>query len=387
MHKMILVLADDFSGAAELAGIAHHLGFSAEVQTRFDAGSTSEVVALDTQTRALPKKEAVDRLQNILDAIENQPYSWIYKKVDSVMRGHVLAETETIMSKARLEQAVIISANPSKGRIVRNGHYWIHQTPLHQTLFAKDPTFPALTSNVLKLLGAASQRVVHSVTSFESTPPQGVLVPDVELPRDVAGWAKSLPSSCLAVGGVDFFKALLNQRHPKRKGPLNSNHPTRPTSRILVCGSLAACQSGRMDFWSQRSLPVFLLPKEWLASRKADLPPSWAKPVLDSIKEGTFCMIGIGEHDLECGMDTALPAKRLVLAIDKLNRAHPINQILVEGGETAILLMQSLSHHQFSVIHSSPEGIPELVPVGHTTPRIVPKPGSYPWPDEFLDTD
>lgn len=382
---MILVLADDFSGAAEMAGIAHHLGFSAEVQTRFDPDSVSQVVALDTQTRALPRQKAVDRLQTILDTIENHPYAWIYKKVDSVMRGHVLAETESIMSKTGLDMAVIISANPSKGRVVRNGHYWIHQTPLHETIFAEDPTYPAHTSNVLNLLGAATRQVVHTVASFDSKPSHGVLVPDIDLPTDITSWAKWLPSPCLAVGGVDFFKALLNHRHPDKKGPLNVPHSKLPSSRILACGSLAACQSGRLELWRQHRRPVFLLEKEWLLSDDENLPTDWANPVLESIKEGGFCLIGIGKRDFERGMDSTIPARRLVSAIHALNRTHPIEQILVEGGETAFLLLQSLEHHRFSVLNSSSEGIPELVPVGHTTPRIVPKPGSYPWPDEFLD--
>lgn len=120
-------------------------------------------------------------------------------------------------------------------------------------------------------------------------------------------------------------------------------------------------------------------------SGENELPASWANPVLNSIKENEFCLIGIGEGDLEVGLDSSLPAKRLVSAIHCLNGTHPIEQLLVEGGETALLLMQSLGHHQFRVAYSSPEGIPELVPVGESFPRIVPKPGSYPWPDEFLD--
>jgi len=384
-HKLILVLADDFSGAAEMAGIAQRLGFSAEVQTRFDPNGSSEVIALDTQTRALPGQAAVDRLQTILDAIGQLRCSWIYKKIDSVLRGHVLAETETIMLKIGMNHSVIIPANPSKGRVVRKGHYWIHQTPLHETVFAKDPTYPALTSDVLKLLGTARYHAVHSIASLSGKPSKGILVPDVDLPGDVTHWAEWVPSTCLGVGGVDFFKALLRQRHPEKTNIPYESNIAPPKSRVLACGSLAACHSGRLDHWRQLSRPVHLLPGEWLMSGENELPASWANPVLKSIKENEFCLIGIGEGDIDNGTDASLPAKRLVSAIHGLNGAHPIEQLLVEGGETALLLMQSLGHHQFRVVHSSPEGIPELVPVGESFPRIVPKPGSYPWPDEFLD--
>jgi uncharacterized protein YgbK (DUF1537 family) len=41
---MIVVLADDFSGAAEIAGIAHRHGLSAEVQTDFTPGDVDCVI-------------------------------------------------------------------------------------------------------------------------------------------------------------------------------------------------------------------------------------------------------------------------------------------------------------------------------------------------------
>ena len=36
-------------------------------------------------------------------------------------------------------------------------------------------------------------------------------------------------------------------------------------------------------------------------------------------------------------------------------------------------------------MYSSQEGVPELLPCETPLIRIVPKPGSYPWPDEFLE--
>ncbi len=48
-------MADDVSGAAELAGLAAARGWRAEVQTRFDASSGADVIALDADTRQ--KKE------------------------------------------------------------------------------------------------------------------------------------------------------------------------------------------------------------------------------------------------------------------------------------------------------------------------------------------
>ena len=48
---MIVVIADDLSGAAELAGAAFRLGLTAEVQTLFNSDVSSRVICLDMEGR------------------------------------------------------------------------------------------------------------------------------------------------------------------------------------------------------------------------------------------------------------------------------------------------------------------------------------------------
>ena len=54
----IIVIADDLSGAAELANAALQAGFSAEVQMHFCPGTDADVVCVDTETRSLPPEAA-----------------------------------------------------------------------------------------------------------------------------------------------------------------------------------------------------------------------------------------------------------------------------------------------------------------------------------------
>ena len=58
---MIAVIADDLSGAAELANAAVQAGLSAEVQMRFHAASDADVVCVDTETRSLSHEAAAAR--------------------------------------------------------------------------------------------------------------------------------------------------------------------------------------------------------------------------------------------------------------------------------------------------------------------------------------
>ena len=56
---MILALADDFSGAAEIAGIGHHFGLRSELFTDVCSSSKADLVVVDTNTRSLSEEEAV----------------------------------------------------------------------------------------------------------------------------------------------------------------------------------------------------------------------------------------------------------------------------------------------------------------------------------------
>ena len=66
---MLLVLADDFSGAAEIGGVAHRYGLKTEIQLKLNANSTADIIVLDTDTRSLSESDAVTKISEIGRAI------------------------------------------------------------------------------------------------------------------------------------------------------------------------------------------------------------------------------------------------------------------------------------------------------------------------------
>ena len=150
---MIAVLADDLSGAAELAGAALRHGLRAEVQTGFDPTSDADVVCVDLGTRSGPVRAAAAAAAEAARLLAGARPAWIYKKCDSVLRGHVLAELRAIMEATGLPRAILIPANPSRQRVIRGGHLFVEGRPLHTTGFARDPEHPRTSSNVAELLG------------------------------------------------------------------------------------------------------------------------------------------------------------------------------------------------------------------------------------------
>jgi uncharacterized protein YgbK (DUF1537 family) len=173
---MIVVLADDLSGATELAGVAWARGLLAEVQTDFEPSSTAEVVAIDTDTRCRSAGEAGARMDEIAHRVLAAKPSWIYKKTDSVLRGHVRVELTALLGAVHKRRALFISANPSRGRLIQGGRYLVNGTPLDQTVFATDPEHPATSAAVRELLGREPGAAVHMLGTSHVLPEAGIAI-------------------------------------------------------------------------------------------------------------------------------------------------------------------------------------------------------------------
>src|SRR5438445_70213 len=93
----IVVIADDLSGAAEVAGIAASRGLMVEVQRSFDASSPAPVIAVDTESRSVPPALATPRMRVIEAQMPKDGQAWVFKKVDSLLRGNPRAEIEAMI--------------------------------------------------------------------------------------------------------------------------------------------------------------------------------------------------------------------------------------------------------------------------------------------------
>lgn len=346
---MIAILADDLSGAAELAGIAASRGFTAEVQTVFDPTSTADVIAVDTDTRLKNEAEAARIVGEVTRHILTANPAWLYKKTDSVLRGHVRAEIEAILDVAGLDDCVFIPANPSKDRVIREGRYEIGGLPLDKTVFASDPDYPRGSALVRELLGASDRIQMPDAVGLD------------ELRID-------LPATTLAAGAADFFAAQLG----RKKSSLGFS-PSPPSaiglkpkllSSFLLSGSLAAWDLDRATEMEQRGFLVKtidddLSPVLWEATSKLML--AIARP--------------------ETGDPATLTKTLIDKALPLLSGRNDL-RIGLEGGATAIAFIRRLGWTRFEVIPEGHTGVGTLRPPGG--PVICVKPGSYPWPETSL---
>src|SRR5205814_9282515 len=106
-------------------------------------------------------EEAGRRAAAAAGALSQTGAGWIYKKVDSVLRGPVAAELEAVMKQLNFARILLVPANPGLGRTIRNGCYFVEGKPLDETHFRHDPEFPRLTSKVQDLLDESDSLPTH----------------------------------------------------------------------------------------------------------------------------------------------------------------------------------------------------------------------------------
>ncbi len=350
---MIAVLADDFSGAAELAGAATLSGLTAEVCNATGEICTADVCCFDANSRSLPREAAVERVIEFATAIARLRPEWAYKKVDSLLRGHVAAEIDAMQAVFRYQRRLLCSANPSRGRVIRGGGYFVGETPLDETQFARDPHFPRTTSDVRRLLGEASAAIA---------------TPDATSTEDLLRLTETITPGTLPAGGVEFFEALLSSRGHERRydGP-----PQLPGSRLFVCGSPAAWQSGRGEEASAAQVPLVLL---------TDIEPCVARTTELLTKRGS-ALLAVGDPLARSPVAAETIERRLATVVATVLRHTHVDNLLLEGGATARAVLDAIGWRRFRAAGQLAAGVVVLEPLGAApAPRIVVKPGSYPWP-------
>ena len=351
----MIVIADDITGAAEIAGIA----FSKGRQVSLVCGcgcdtATNGTTVIATDTRSMSEAEAVAETRRIISHSSFPfliPHSsfLIFKKTDSALRGHVVAELSALMEATGYKRAVYLPANPSKGRIIKNGVYYINGKPIHETDFSFDPEFPAKTS-VLR-------------ERFPDAEEKGIVMPDACSEEDIRNIiAKYNDEETLFAGAADLFSALLSPQ----VNPLTS-HPSPLTSKdtLILCGST---QSKALKL----GIPVAPMPLE-IYDGSSDLS-LWDTEAY--AKSGSLILTI--PHTHRTGKEVAVHLRSVMaeMACQLVGEQQP-DHLIIEGGATAWATLQALGWKDFQIVRQIAPGVVQMRATNGTLVTL--KPGSYPW--------
>ena len=346
-----------------------------------DALLSTTVMATDT--RSMSETQAVattrDMATQLMPLLVNsKPDLWqnsmgglLFKKTDSALRGHVMAEMSTLMAVTGVQRAVFLPANPSKGRIIANGIYYIKDVrdqqqslrPIHKTDFSFDPEFPATTSVMRE--------------RFPEAEGLGIIMPDATSMEDIRRVVAQYDDGhTLFAGAADLFAVLMAARGGGTRTPSAGQKRTltlSPARTLILCGSTQSTSLG-LD------IPLSAMPKE-VYDGSTDLS-SWLADAQGKYAAAGSLILHM-TYNHRTGKTAAEHLRQQMATVAcLLMRERMPQHLVVEGGATAFATLSLMGWKQFGIVAQPVPGVVTLQ--GCDTPLVTLKPGSYPWPDTFF---
>jgi uncharacterized protein YgbK (DUF1537 family) len=385
---MIGVIADDLTGAAELGAVGLRHGLQAEIIEAGQASGEANLICIDTNSRSCGPKEAGRRAALAARVLRGCRARWVYKKVDSVLRGQVVAELEAMMPQLGVRRALLVPANPALGRTILDGEYFIHGQPIHKTEFARDAKHPRLSSRVLDLMQAFKHPAIHVGKAGDSLPPEGILVGEADSSRDLKRWAAGWAFGELPAGGAEFFGALL-AREGYKEIAAHSRGAPRPGAgpHLFVCGTLSESSREFVHAARERGTPVFSLAREWARGGRMTKATAEAisREAAAALRRNPAVILHIGLPRVREPRAAGLLANHLVRITQLVLGQLEVGQVYVEGGATAVELVHRMGWDRLTVLREVAPGVATLGVGGAPSLCLTIKPGSYIWPGQIRE--
>ncbi len=377
---MIAVIADDFTGAAEIGGRALKHGLEVVIETNVTGKTSVDLLIVVSDTRSVDAQSAIKRIETITAKLLELKPDIIFKKIDSVLRGHVYAELKAQQRVEKKDRVLVVAGNPSMMRYIKDGIYTIAGIELADSLFAHDPEFPACSSNVVTLIGGSE---TQSISSPKELTDRGFFVGDVDSNLAIQNWTQQLDKSTLFAGGAAFFEAILALRFKKQKS--NKELIFSPeTKSLYLFGSTYPKSNTFLNKLKQSGVVHYNIDEQCFLEGNLEFNlKNIAKKVAESVKQNNKVAISTVFTS-----NNSITPESIRNAMGKLSilifEAIKIEELYIEGGSTAARIISNLKLERLVPINELSSGIIQMEVEGDENLTIVTKPGSYEWPTVLM---
>jgi uncharacterized protein YgbK (DUF1537 family) len=367
---MIAVIADDFTGAAELAGISLKYGLKIELSLGKENATNADILIISTNSRSLGKADALHVTKKAVQNLAALKPSFIYKKIDSVLRGHVIDEINVQMQLTGFKKAFILPANPSLGRTISNGKYFIDGQEINETAFATDPEFPINSSSISGMLGYGDLNVLEHAGSL---PEEGIIVGEAETSADILAWANKIDKTWMRVGAGDFYEAIL-QKQFSLKGKKDFQ-PELPC--LYVCGtSFIKSKNFIREVHKEIGCVVYLTGKE----EKETIRKDFFQQINNAFKIHGKAIVAYNENSVPYSASATLLRTIMAKAVKGVLERETIKELFIEGGSTAAVVLEELNIKKLIPVNELQRG---TLRTKAGALYITVKPGSYELPPQL----
>jgi uncharacterized protein YgbK (DUF1537 family) len=316
----VRVIADDLAGALDSgAGFVGMCGPLA-VGWRSDFKPQADSYIIDSETRSeVDTTIALERSQRHLGEIAGADYP--FKKIDSLMRGHTIAELSACIQSRRFASIIVAPAFPKQRRITEDGQQFAD--------FTGNGEWRATGANLTDALRAHAGNGVplRRLAANESAAGSGIFVCDAASDADLA----SVPTRVAGVeqpilwcGTAGLAYALADGKTVTRRLPAGST--------LVIVGSNHPVSQSQVDALAAK--PEMLC---WL---DGNCDPRGLRQFI----QGRLCNGEIAVIAADFGSADSAAIRRELASVfrDTLPRLQPPGLVLVTGGETLLLVLEAI---------------------------------------------
>ena len=393
MAPRIGIVADDLTGAAD-TGVAF-LADGASVLVRWPdrAGRRdwlsldAQVLAVDTRGRATDAESACGMTREVVSVFRDCGVGTLYKKIDSMLRGHVGGEVRAALDCWHPGSiAIVAPAFPAAGRTTVNGYQCVDGVPL-----AGRESLPAILEQAGIRTRHADLGCVRSAALEKMLSEATAVVCDAEDEDDLAAIARAgagsdSPIVWVGSGGLAHAIASNDRTAAKRGresfstfGVEKDSRPLFPQVKLsgpllIVVGSTAETAREQARHLAAAGVRHVAVPVASLAGGMSTARADFGPEIRNHFRAGEDVLVTVrsdGEPRVE---DPALMAR-----LGELLRtcATSAGGLVLTGGDTAIGVLQAWGTIAIRLVDEMAPGIVFATAVGPLAIPVVTKAGSF----------
>ncbi len=387
MATVLGCIADDFTGATDLAGLLARSGVRVSLRIGVPSEPPRDVAPFEVialKSRTAPVADAVEETQAALawlQAAGAQRFFWKYcSTFDSTADGNIGPVAEALMTTLGTDQTIYCPAFPENGRSIFMGNLFVGEEPLAESPMKDHPLTPMRDSNLMRLLapqvrqpvGLANRLTVAQGADalsdrLAALKAEGVahVVVDAVADEDLKVIARACRTMTLLTGGSAVAMPLPDLY--VEEGLLDADAPgvTVPDlapGTVVLSGSCSQMTRAQVAAYSATGAPSYQLDPMVLAEQGPDSALAWLEdqdlrhaPLLYASAEPSAvktAQAALGTEHAGQLVEAAL-ARCALAARDKGAR-----RFVVAGGETSGAVTQALETTQLDIGAEIAPGVP-----------------------------
>ena len=408
------VIADDFTGATDIAGFLVANGVTT-VQTNgvpapdFHVEADSYVVSL--KSRSCPKEEAVRDSLSALRWLQGQGCEQFYFKYcstfDSTEKGNIGPVTDALLEALGTDQTVLCPALPVNKRTVYKGYLFVNDQLIHESGMRNHPVTPMRDSKLSRVMESQSEGKADTLTV--DTLHEGVeavarflvrsrgngfryVVFDALSQQDLDTAARAITDMPLITGGSGLAASLarLDPMHRKKIGTAMSAGRPKVAKTIILAGSCSEATNRQVASYTYTGDGLKIDKDALVKDRHGYLAEvlQWLDPRLDD-PFAPLVYATVPADELESSKHK-YPAGLVEEAVEELFgnlavelRDRGVKNFIAAGGETSGKVVQSLGISAFHIGPQIDPGVPWVKAVDQEI-YLALKSGNFGTDDFFL---